>query len=597
VHPLYGDLPFEEQERAIMPSQKQRIVLATNIAETSLTIEGVTAVIDSGLTRRLQYDPSTGMNRLVTITASKASAEQRKGRAGRLAPGICYRLYSRHAFQSMLPFTPPEIAISDLTSLALELAAWGIKEPAELSWLDAPPAPSWSTAIELLKTLGALEQDGSVSPAGKVMARLPLHPRLAKLVIRAGELGSRVIGADLAALLSERDIIRRAASGRMVYDRNPDISDRLEILRKWRKGKESGDMDIWAVRNTDRISKQLLSLVPDARDQSSSRADEHEIISRLLLCAFPERIAKKRDQDDGRFVTSQGRGVKFSSINSMSRSEFIVAAHLDAGDKGEGTVFLAAPLTEEIIREECGRNIAVIKQINWDKKEKRVIATLKERLGAIVMSDKPFSPSDGDAVPILCKAIQENPGLLSFTANVRQLQGRVTLMLKTFPDESWPDISDKYLFSDPEKWLKPCLAGVRTAQDISQIDTHQALRAMLSWKQARLLDELAPTHITVPSGSRIAVDYASGDIPVLAVKLQEMFGLADTPIIAKGRVKLLLHLLSPAKRPLQITQDLKAFWNSSYQIVKKEMKGRYPKHPWPDDPWNAVPTRKVKKRA
>jgi ATP-dependent helicase HrpB len=595
VHPLYGDLPFEEQERAIMPSQKRKIVLATNIAETSLTIEGVTAVIDSGLTRRLQYDPATGMNRLVTITASKASSDQRKGRAGRLSPGTCCRLYSRHTFQSMLPFTPPEIAVSDLASLALELAAWGIKEPSELSWLDTPPAPSWSTAIDLLKSLGALGQDGAVSPAGRVMARLPLHPRLAKLLIRAGELGCHALGADLAALLSERDIIRRAASGRMLYDRNPDLSDRLEILRKWRKSKESGEMDIWAVRNVDRISKQLLSLVPDASDKSSSCADEHEIISRLLLCAFPERIAKKRDQEDGRFVTSQGRGVKFSSINSMSRSEFIVAAHLDAGDKGEGTVYLAAPLTEEIIRDECGRNIAVIKQINWDKKEKRVIATLKERLGAIIMSDKPFSPSDVDAAPILCKAIQENPGLLSFTGNARQLQGRVALMHKTFADESWPELSEEYLFSDPEKWLKPYLAGVRTAQDLSRIDTHQALRAMLSWKQARLLDELAPTHITVPSGSRIAVDYASGDIPVLAVKLQEMFGLADTPIIAKGRVKLLLHLLSPAKRPLQITQDLKAFWNSSYHQVKKEMKGRYPKHPWPEDPWNAVPTRKVKK--
>lgn len=597
VHPLYGDLPFDEQERAILPSQKRKIVLATNIAETSLTIEGVTVVIDSGLTRRLQYDPSTGMNRLLTITASKASAEQRKGRAGRLSPGTCYRLYSLHDFQSMLPFTPSEIAVSDLTSLALELAVWGIKEPSGLSWLDTPPAPAWNAAIELLKALGALDPDGSVSPAGKVMAGLPLHPRLAKLLVRAGELGFHAAGADLAALLSERDIIRRQESGRMIYDSNPDISDRLEILRQWRKGEEGGGMDIWAVRNVDRIAKQLLHLAPVTRGKPATLTNDNELISRLLLCAFPDRIAKKRAEEDGRFVISQGRGVKFSSINSMSRSEFIVAAHLDAGDKGEGMIYLAAPLTEEIIRDECSRNIEIIKKIGWDKKEKRLIATLKELLGSIVMSDKPFSPSDNDAIPILCEAIQENPGLLLFSGNARQLQGRVRLMLKTFPDESWPDIRDEYLFSDPERWLKPYLAGVRTAQDISRIDTHQALRAMLSWKQARLLDELAPTHITVPSGSRIALDYTSGDIPVLAVKLQEIFGLADTPVIARGRVKLLLHLLSPAKRPLQITQDLKAFWNSSYHQVKKEMKGRYPKHPWPDDPWNAVPTRRVKKRA
>jgi ATP-dependent helicase HrpB len=597
VHPLYGDLPFDEQERAILPSQKRKIVLATNIAETSLTIEGVTVVIDSGLTRRLQYDPATGMNRLVTITASKASAEQRKGRAGRLSPGTCYRLYSPHDFQSMLPFAQPEIAVSDLTSLALDLAVWGIKEPSGLSWLDTPPGPSWNAAIELLKALGALEPDGSVSTAGKVMAGLPLHPRLAKLLVRAGELGCLATGADLAALLSERDIIRRKESGRMIYDSNPDISDRLEILHQWRKGEEGGGMDIWAVRNVDRIAKQLLHLAPVTRGNPSTLANDNELISRLLLCAFPDRIAKKRDEEDGRFVTSLGKGIKFSSINSMSRSEFIVAAHLDADAKGEGMIYLAAPLTEEIIRDECGRNIEITKQISWDKKEKRLIATQKERLGSIVMSDKPFNPSDEDAVPMLCKAIQENPGLLSFTANARQLQGRVRLMLKTFPDESWPDISDEYLFSDPEKWLKPYLSGIRTAQDISRIDTHQALCAMLSWKQARLQDELAPTHITVPSESRIAVDYAAGDIPVLAVKLQEMFGLADTPVIAKGRVKLLLHLLSPAKRPLQITQDLKAFWNSSYHQVKKEMKGRYPKHPWPDDPWNAIPTRKVKKRA
>jgi ATP-dependent helicase HrpB len=601
IHPLYGDLPFEEQERAILPSRNRKIVLATNIAETSLTIEGVKVVIDSGLTRRLQYDASTGMNRLVTATVSKASAEQRKGRAGRLGPGHCYRLYSRHTFESMLHFSPPEILVSDLSSMVLELAAWGVKDAADLSWLDRPPVAAWNSAKELLVRLGSLGDSGNITPQGRKMVRLPLHPRLACLMNRAAELGNIGLGADLAALLSERDIIRRSDPHNMVHAYDPEISERMEILRKWRKGGDVTDIaDQWAVRSADRISRQLARMMSKGSEDLADVDVDHDMISRLLIHAFPDRIAKRRDtskQDDAdRFILAQGRGVKFTSVNSLSKSPFIIAARMDAGEKAEGIVHVAAFLTEEIIRMECAGLISTVKRVAWDKGESGIIATVEEHLGAILLSRKNFQPSDEEVVPILSDAVRSNPGILRFSEEARQFQARVALMKKTFRDESWPDLSDGYLFSVPEEWLKPYIAGVKSIQDFARVDIMQALRTMLLWPQMRLLDERAPVSIRVPSGHNVRLDYASGDVPVLAVKLQEMFGLADTPVIADGRVRVLLHLLSPARRPLQITQDLKGFWDGSYQQVKKEMKGRYPKHPWPDDPWNALPTRKTRVR-
>jgi ATP-dependent helicase HrpB len=597
LHPLYGDLPFEEQERAIVPSQKRRIVLATNIAETSLTIEGVSVVIDSGLCRRLQYDPVTGMNKLITSSASKASAEQRKGRAGRLGPGVCYRVYSQHAFQSMMPYTPPEMLVSELSSLCLELSAWGVKEPSQLSWLNRPPAEAWNAAKYLLTELGALDVSGVITTAGRAMARFPLHPRLARLLLRAGELGCSSLGADLAALLSERDVIRRSTAGRMTFEHDPDITQRLDILRAWRIGRElPGGADQWALRAADRTSKQLGRLMPKQDKFAALEMNDPDITSRLLLCAFPDRIARRRDDSEGRFVLIQGRGVRFTSVSTLGSSPFIVAAHMDAGEKGEGVVHIAASLSEAIVREECAGLIEMIRRVEWDKRDKRIIATVEERLGGILLSAKPFNPADQEAASILCEAVRLMPGMLSFNKEARQLQGRVALMKRFFPEEAWPDISDEHLLSGPMEWLMSWTGGIRTAQELSGIDLSSALRAQLTWPQARLLDERAPAHITVPSGHRVPIDYASGEVPVLAVKLQEMFGLADTPAIAEGRVKVLIHLLSPARRPLQITQDLKGFWNGSYQQVKKEMKGRYPKHPWPDDPWNAAPTRKTRQR-
>ncbi len=597
LHALYGDLPFEEQERAILPSKnKRKIVLATNIAETSLTIEGVQVVIDSGLTRMLRYDPATGMNRLVTVPLSRASAEQRKGRAGRLAPGVCYRLYSSHDLKSMIPFTQPEILVSDLSPLVLEVAIWGIKDPHDLSWLDGPPLAAWDAGLRLLKDLGALDASGSVTSIGRVMARLPLHPRLSRLLVRAQDLGCVRLGADLAAILTEREIFRRNAGQRVGVE--PDLSERLEAVRKGRSGKEAvAGVDSSALRAVERTASQLMYLMSGPKDIEKNNVIDLEMISRLLLSSFPDRICKQRPEGGGGFVHIQGRGVRLSKDSHLGSSPYIIAVNVDAGEKKtEGYVHMASPVTEELIRSECADRIETTRRVEWDRKENRIIAAREDRLGALVLSSRVFTPTDEETLPILLEVIRATPGILLISRDAREFQGRVGLMKRAFPEENWPDLSDEQLFSKPEDWLSDWLANIRTAQALTSLKLLPALKAKLSWEQARLLDERAPTAILVPSGSRVTLDYTSGDLPVLAVKLQEMFGLADTPVIAARRVKVLLHLLSPARRPVQITQDLKGFWNNAYQEVKKDLKGRYPKHPWPDDPWNAVPTRRTTRR-
>jgi ATP-dependent helicase HrpB len=596
LHPLYGDLPFGEQERAILPAATRKIVLATNIAETSLTIEGVRIVIDSGLTRRLQYDPATGMNRLVTVMVSQASAKQRQGRAGRLGPGVCYRLYSPHTFQSLVAFAPPEIVISDLSSLVLDLAAWGIRDPGQLSWLDPPPPAAWRTARELLVELGALDAKGSITPAGIAMARLPLHPRLGRLLTEAVRLGCPSLGADLAALLSERDILRAAGSASAQPHGGADLSERLEILRRWRKDKRpSGAADPWALRAADSTAQQLRRLsgkVPDASGEETKGG-----IPRLLLGAFPDRVAQRREEGDGRYVLRQGRGMKLSAKHLPDAAPYLIAVVVDKGEKTEGTIHVAEALTEDLLRNTLGDQIETVRRVLWDKQEGRIIASVEERLGTIVLAAKPAHPPEAEVASVLCEAVRSQAAKIHFSREALQFQGRVRLMRETFPEESWPDLSEAALLATPENWLLPRLSGVRSAEQLAALNILPALQEQLTWGERRLLADRAPAAISVPSGHTAAIDYVSGQIPILAVKLQEMFGLADTPAIAGGRVRLLLHLLSPARRPVQITRDLGQFWNSGYPQVKKELKGRYPKHPWPDDPWNAVPTRKTKGRA
>ncbi len=593
LHPLYGDLPFEEQERAILPSRDRRkVVLATNIAETSLTIEGVHVVIDSGLTRMLRYDPVTGMNRLVTVPLSRASAEQRKGRAGRLGPGVCYRLYSSDTLRGLAPFSPPEITVSDLAPLALELAVWGVKDPSRLSWLDVPPASAWRSAVALLRDLGALDGDGSATTEGRDMVRLPLHPRLARMLVRARDLGCPGLGADLAALLTERDILRKSGDDRAV-PREPDIVVRVEMLRRDRG---SVGADPAALRGVRRTAHQLLSLMQAPSAGSRTGGVDADLVARLLLSAYPDRVCKRREDVGGGFVHMQGRGVRISRDSHLLNSSFIIAAQADAGEGSEGYVHVAADLPLSVLREECAGSIRTSHLIEWIEQEGRVRAAVEERLGALLLSTRQFAPSEEEVLPIVLGKIRSSHGILTFSREARQLQQRVAMIRLAYPEEAWPDLSDSMLSERPEDWLLPWLGGIRSARGLRGLDLVPALKARLTWEQQRLLDERAPSAITVPSGSRIRLDYASGEVPVLAVKLQELFGLADTPSVAGGRVKVLLHLLSPAGRPVQVTQDLRNFWNAVYPEVKKDLKGRYPRHPWPDDPWNAVPTKRTKPR-
>jgi len=596
VHPLFGDLPFAEQQRAIQPGKQRKVVLATSIAETSLTIEGVRVVIDSGLSRRLRHDPASGMNRLVTVRESRSSAEQRTGRAGRLAEGVCYRLFSQHTFNAMTPQTPPEILDTDLSPLVLELAAWGVADPGGLAWLDPPPPAALAVATSLLRDLAALDATGRITPLGSAMARLPLHPRLSRLLERSRELGCPVTGCALAALLSERDIVRRSTVEDRDRGRTPDAHERVELLRQWcATGRAGSGADTAALKAVERVFQQLKRLM--GVSGKASWDGDAESTGRLLLSAYPDRVACRRDDESQRYLLANGRGARLAKAGSVRAVSLLIAIFVDGGDQGEGVIHLSEEVSEELLREELKERIEERESIAWNSREGRVTATRDEYLGAVRLSSASFVPRPEQAVPVVVEAVRASAlALLTRAESFLQLQARVQLVRQHFPDDGWPDFSDSALLETLEEWLAPSLIGVRTAQQAGELDLAGILLNLLEYRQRAALDELAPTHLPVPSGSRIRLDYCQGEQPVLAVKLQELFGLAQTPTIARGRVPVLLHLLSPAGRPLQVTQDLKGFWDGSYHQVKKEMKGRYPKHPWPDDPWSAPPTRRAKPR-
>lgn len=414
------------------------------------------------------------------------------------------------------------------------------------------------------------------------------------MLLRSQELGCPDLGVDLAAILSERDLVRKnAAAG---IGKEPDVAERVHMLKQWRSTREADPRaDLAALRAVDRTAKQLQHLLDKGKSSAQSGADPGTL-PRLLLAAYPDRVARRREGGGRVYVLSQGRGVRLSMDSHLVNDPFIIAVQVDAGMKAEGVIHLAAPVTEELVRSECASRMQTIRRVEWDRSQGRIAAAVEERLDTMLLSSRPFKPSDEEAAPILCEAIRTTPGMLRFSKEARQFQARVGLMKKAFPEEVWPDLADPALLSRPEEWLLPWLVNIRTAQGLGGLSILPALRARLTWEQGRLLDKRAPLSLPVPSGSQITLDYVSGDQPVLAVKLQEMFGLADTPLLAEGRVRVLLHLLSPARRPVQITQDLKGFWDSGYPLVKKDLKGRYPKHPWPDDPWNAMPTRRAKPR-
>ncbi len=591
IAPLYGNLPQSAQDMAIEPGRPgwRKVVLASAIAETSLTIEGIRVVIDSGLMRVPRFSPRSGMTRLETARVSRASADQRRGRAGRLGPGVCYRLWSEAEQESLQAFSVPEILEADLAPLALDLAVWGAS-PEDLLWLDPPPAAAYAQARTLLAELGAIAPEGGITPHGRRMADLPFHPRLAHMMLRGREIGLGSLACELAALLSERDIFRSDGA-----PADADLRLRLEVLRDLERDGVRGQgrgrrLDEGTVRRVLEESRRWKKMMGAGGAQG-----DIERCGVLLGFAYPDRIGGMRPGSPGRYLLRNGSSAFFAEPGVMSESPYIVVADLD-GQRRESRIFLAAPVGEDEIREHFGDDITQEDSIVWDPENGSVRGRRRERLGAVVLRDVPLASPDPEAViAAWIEAIRgEGLGMLPWKSGARRLRERIAFM--RHHDPSWPDLSDDVLIATLEIWLAPYLHGVRRRDDLERLDLENVIGGMLSWEQRSALDQHAPTHLNVPSGSRIPIDYSVPESPSLSVRLQEMFGLTQTPRIARGAVPLTIQLLSPANRPVQVTRDLENFWRTTYFDVKKDLKGRYPKHYWPDDPLQAAPTSRARPR-
>ena len=592
ICPLYADLPFASQEQAILPDKERRkIVLATNIAETSLTIEGVKIVIDGGLERRPRFDAARGMSSLETVRISLSSAVQRSGRAGRLAPGCCYRLWSAGEEGTLLPYTPPEIRSADLAPLALELARWGISDAASLSWLDPPPPGHLAAARTLLGQLGALDAVGRITPLGQRMAELPVHPRLARLLLAAQESGEGALGATLAALLSERELLRSGAS--LPHGSASDVIDRLELYA----GSRTENVDVGACAAMTRAARQFRQLL-GSRGEGESGQVTPALLASLLAPAFPDRIGKEREGQSGHYLLASGVGARLSTRSRLKPPPWIIALQLRGGQGIEGEMDLATPLDPANLEKHVVSGAESAREVFWDERAERVVGREVRRFGAIIVNERMVAPRPEESIAALCNGVRRL-GLerLGWSRAAQQLLGRVRFVATLPGADDWPDLSDFRLLETLELWLGPFLSNCRSRADLERCDPLPALLATLSWQQQRRLDELAPEKLTVPSGSILPLDYPLDGAPHLEVKLQELFGLGESPRIGNHQVAVVLHLLSPARRPLAVTADLRNFWNQVYPEVKKEMRGRYPKHPWPDDPWSAIATRHTKKRS
>ncbi|AHG91930.1 ATP-dependent helicase HrpB [Gemmatirosa kalamazoonensis] len=597
VRPLHGSMPPEAQDAAIAPSPvgRRKVVLATNIAETSLTIEGIRVVVDTGLARVPRFSPRTAMTRLTLARVSRASATQRCGRAGRLGPGVCHRLWPEHEHHHLLPDTPAEILDADLAPLALELAAAGVIDPAELTWLDPPPDATYRQARELLASLGALGGDGRVTAHGRRMAELPLHPRLAHMVLRARELSLGGLACDLAALLEERDVLRAAAAPARP---DADVRLRVEVLR----GAGSGDT-IAAAHGATVDHDALRRVRLEARALRASLGLGHpersggDACGLLLALAYPDRVAQRRPGAGGRYLLANGRGATFDDGQPLATEPYVVAAEL-GGTGSEARVELAAPLAIDDWLRSGDAPLTRDDELAWDADAGVVRARVVERLGAIVLREIPDPSPDPEAVAAaLVDAIRAGGlGMLAWSEDASRLRERLAFLHALEPS-AWPDVSDDALLATLDAWLAPRLWGVRRRDELARVDVGEALRDRLTRQQRAALDDLAPSHVVVPSGSRVRIDYATPDAPVLAVRLQELFGAVETPRVGGGRVPLTLHLLSPAYRPVQVTRDLAGFWRTSYFDVRRELRGRYPKHEWPEDPLAAQPTARAKRRS
>ncbi|MGA7541170.1 MAG: ATP-dependent helicase HrpB [Steroidobacteraceae bacterium] len=592
VLPLYGDLSGEEQGAALAPSRPgtRRVVLATNIAETSLTIPGVRVIVDSGLARRLRFDPATGMSRLDTERISRASAEQRQGRAGRVGPGVCYRAWSESAQRSLAPYDPPEILEADLTPLALELASWGVREAQALKWLDPPPAAMFASARDLLARLGALKDDGRITPHGREMTRLGIHPRLAHMLLRAQELKSLPLAADLAALLAERDLLRGLAGAR-----DADIRGRIDVLRG--EGDAAG-IDRAVLQRARRGARELLRQLGGEPEAKSGTASGRGSVGGLLALAFPDRIGRRRAAGEGRFTLSNGRGAHFAEPQSLARQELIVAVDLDDRDR-DARIRLAAPLSREDIEELMASRLERADSIEWNAREQAVLARRVLKLDGLVLEESalPEVPREAALAAMLEGIRQLGIESLPWDREARDLQARVGFVRRLGGKfERWPELSDAALAASAREWLAPWLECVTRREHLARIPLPDALLARLSWDERRELDALAPSELAVPSGSRVRIDYLDESAPAVAVRLQEVFGLEATPRIGGGRVPITFKLLSPAQRPVQVTRDLASFWRGAYAEVRKDLRGRYPKHYWPENPLEAQAVRGVRRR-
>jgi ATP-dependent helicase HrpB len=593
IAPLHGDLPQDTQDRAIAPTQPgiRKIVLATSIAETSLTIDGIRVVIDAGLLRVPRFDPRSGLTRLETIRVTRDSAEQRRGRAGRVEPGICARLWTSAEQQSLAPRRPPEMLDADLAPLMLELALWGTADPAELSWLTPPPPGAVSHARELLTNLGALNAEGHITAHGRQMAELPLHPRLAHMLLQAVPLQLGNLACTLAALLSERDILRGSFG-----QRNADLRLRMDVLRGQHDHAAGDTIDCTACRRVTRTAdlwhRQFL------RSTRSNRHENLDEVGRLLALAYPDRIAQRQSGTDARYLMANGRGALFANPDPLASEEYLVIASLDGGQQW-ARIDLAAPVSLRDIETVYADRIRLVDEVMWNDTSQAVQATRQRRFGSLTLSEQGLPKPDPSMISAALLQGVRQAGLdkLAWTTELRQWRARVGFLRRTEGQESrWPDLSDETLRRTLDDWLGPYLSGLTTLDRVTRLDLTQPLHAFLSWEQQRQLERWAPTHLTVPSGSNVRVEYETPDLPVLAVRLQEMFGCKDTPRLVDGKIPVMLHLLSPAKRPVQVTKDLASFWANTYQEVRKELRGRYPKHSWPDDPLTAPPTAKAKRR-
>ncbi len=583
ICPLFGALSFAEQQAAILPGDRRRVVLATNVAETSLTIEGIGAVVDSGWERRPRFDAARGMTSLETVRISQASAEQRAGRAGRLGPGLCLRLWSSGAHGALLPQAPPEIIQADLAPFAFELALWGITDPSALAWLDAPPAGHLAAAHRLLRELGALDNAGLPTVIGRKMAHYPAHPRIARLLAEAVAADCPGLGADLAALLDERDILADRSTQQM-NGSECDLIDRLILLQRDRSERTA------AVRRAAGYWRRRLAA-------PGVTAVEAGAVSRLLAAAFPDRLARRRSNDRGRYLLRHGHGARLSPRTRVTDTEWLVAVDLEKRDSADGLIHQASALAAIEVEALFGGEAVWQREVGWDDRETRLVVREVRRVGAIVLQERPAKPTPQDTVPALLALVRRKGlDLFDWRPQAVQLRARVRLLQRHLPEMGWPEWSDATLLATLDDWLAPWLASAKGKADLQRVDLHAALAAQLGHRRQKDLARLAPESLPVPSGSQIRLDYGQGEVPVLAVKLQELFGLAATPRVADGRVAVLIHLLSPAGRPLAVTGDLAGFWDTVYPEVKKEMKGRYPKHPWPDDPWTAPATRHTRSR-